>query len=79
MSNNGLTEHKISGKAHFIDAKTIEVNGNGISQKVLFLAVGSTPNYDQTWKQELDDRLITTDQIFELNTLPKSITIIEVE
>lgn len=30
------TEHKISGKAHFIDAKTIEVMVNGISQKVLF-------------------------------------------
>ncbi|MDU5499356.1 MAG: FAD-dependent oxidoreductase, partial [Acinetobacter baumannii] len=37
---------------------------------------GSTPNYDQSWKQELGDRLITTDQIFELNTLPKSIAII---
>lgn len=51
---------------------------NGISQK-FYLAVGSTPNYDQSWKQELGDRLITTDQIFELNTLPKSIAIIEVE
>ncbi|MCA4390327.1 FAD-dependent oxidoreductase, partial [Acinetobacter baumannii] len=70
------TEHKISGKAHFIDAKTIEVNGKRYQSKSFILAVGSTPNYDQTWKQELDDRLITTDQIFELNTLPKSITII---
>ncbi|WP_000459899.1 dihydrolipoyl dehydrogenase [Acinetobacter baumannii] len=70
------TEHKISGKAHFIDAKTIEVNGKRYQSKSFILAVGSTPNYDQTWKQELDDRLITTDQIFELNTLPKSIAII---
>ncbi|MFX6895529.1 FAD-dependent oxidoreductase, partial [Acinetobacter baumannii] len=37
---------------------------------------GSTPNYDQTWKQELGDRLITTDQIFELDTLPKSLAVI---
>lgn len=70
------TEHKISAKAHFIDAKTIEVNGKRYQSKSFILAVGSTPNYDQTWKQELDDRLITTDQIFELNTLPKSIAII---
>lgn len=70
------TEHKISGKAHFIDAKTIEVNGKRYQSKSFILAVGSTPNYDQSWKQELGDRLITTDQIFELNTLPKSIAII---
>lgn len=48
---------------------------NGISQKFYFSSRLYT-HYDQTWKQELDDRLITTDQIFELNTLPKSITII---
>ena len=30
------TEHKISGKAHFIDAKTIEVNGKRYQSKVLF-------------------------------------------
>ncbi|MDC4656547.1 dihydrolipoyl dehydrogenase [Acinetobacter baumannii] len=70
------TEQKISGKAHFIDAKTIEVNGKRYQSKSFILAVGSTPNYDQSWKQELGDRLITTDQIFELNTLPKSIAII---
>ncbi|MFV5661776.1 dihydrolipoyl dehydrogenase [Acinetobacter pittii] len=70
------TEHKISGKAHFIDAQTVEVNGRHYKSKSFILAVGSTPNYDQTWKQELGNRLITTDQIFELKTLPKSIAVI---
>jgi len=70
------TEHKISGKAHFIDSETIEVNGKQYQSKSFILAVGSTPNYDQTWKQELGDRLITTDQIFELDTLPKSLAVI---
>lgn len=70
------TEHKVSGKAHFIDAQTVEVNGKQYQSKSFILAVGSTPNYDQTWKQELGDQLITTDQIFELKTLPKSIAII---
>lgn len=69
-------EHKISGKAHFIDAQTVEVNGKQYQSKSFILAVGSTPNYDQTWKQELGNRLITTDQIFELKTLPKSIAVI---
>ncbi len=70
------TEHKISGKAHFIDAQTVEVNGKQYKSKSFILAVGSTPNYDQIWKQELGNRLITTDQIFELKTLPKSIAVI---
>ena len=69
-------KHKISGKAHFIDAQTVEVNGKQYQSKSFILAVGSTPNYDQTWKQELVNRLITTDQIFELKTLPKSIAVI---
>lgn len=34
------TEHKISGKAHFIDAKTIEVNGKRYQSKSFILAVG---------------------------------------
>lgn len=69
-------EHKISGKAHFIDSQTVEVNGQQYQSKSFILAVGSTPNYDQTWKKELGNRLITTDQIFELKTLPKSIAVI---
>ena len=51
------TEHKISGKAHFIDAQTVEVNGKQYKSKSFILAVGSTPNYDQIWKQELGNRL----------------------
>lgn len=70
------TEHKISGKAHFIDEQTVQVNGKHYQSKSFILAVGSTPNYDQTWKQELGNRLITTDQIFELKILPKSIAVI---
>ncbi|MGB8811450.1 MAG: dihydrolipoyl dehydrogenase [Acinetobacter calcoaceticus] len=70
------TEHKISGKAHFIDEQTVQVNGKHYQSKSFILAVGSTPNYDQTWKQELGNLLITTDQIFELKTLPKSIAVI---
>ncbi|WP_440206460.1 dihydrolipoyl dehydrogenase [Acinetobacter oleivorans] len=69
-------KHKISGKAHFIDSQTIEVNGQQYQSKSFILAVGSTPNCDQTWKKELGNRLITTDQIFELKTLPKSIAVI---
>lgn len=43
--------------------------------KAFIIAVGSTPAYDQAWKN-LGERLITLDQIFELENLPQSLAII---
>lgn len=70
------TEHKISGKATFIDQNTIEVNGQRYQAKSFILAVGSHPNIDQEWKNILQDRLLTTDQVFEIPALPKSLAVI---
>ncbi len=50
--------------------------GNTTKPKSFILAVGSTPSFDPAWKNELGDRLITSDQIFELNALPKSLAVI---
>lgn len=74
--NNWPTEHKISGKASFENKNTIVVNGIKYQSKSFIIAVGSTPTYDQAWKDELGDRLITSDQIFELETLPASIGVV---
>ncbi|GAA5009213.1 dihydrolipoyl dehydrogenase [Acinetobacter puyangensis] len=74
--NNWDEQHKISGKASFINQNTIEVNGKQYQAKSFILAVGSTPNFDQDWKKQLKHHLITTDQIFELETLPQSIAVI---
>ncbi len=68
--------HKIQGRARFVDSKTVEVNGQHYQAKSFILAVGSTPSFDPAWKNELGDRLITSDQIFELNALPKSLAVI---
>ena len=69
-------QHKISGRAHFVDAQTVEVNGQHYQAKSFILAVGSTPVYDKNWKTELQERLITSDQVFELDQLPQSIAVI---
>ena len=69
-------EHKISGQAKFINANTIEVNGEQLQAKSFILAVGSTSNIDQDQKQILGDRLITTDEVFELPDLPKRLAAI---
>ncbi|MEG1476082.1 MAG: dihydrolipoyl dehydrogenase [Longicatena sp.] len=69
-------KHKINGQAKFINKHTIEVNGQSYSAKSFVIAVGSTPNYEAAWKEELGNKLVTSDEIFELKTLPKSIAVI---
>lgn len=70
------TTHKISGTAKFIDSNTVEVNNQHYKAKSFILAVGSTPNIENEWKQAIGDRLITSDQVFELESLPKSLAVI---
>ena len=68
--------HKISGAAKFINANTIQVNNQHYQAKSFILAVGSTPNMDAEWKAELGDRYINSNDIFELEQLPKSLAVI---
>lgn len=70
------SSHKISGLAKFINNNTVEVNNQLYSAKSFIIAVGSTPNYESAWKQEIGHKLITSDEIFELPTLPESIAVI---
>lgn len=74
--NSWESSHKINGKAHFINANTVQVDHQNYSAKAFIIAVGSTPNFDQSWKNEIGDKLITSDQIFELEVLPKSLAVI---
>lgn len=68
--------HKISGAAKFINANTIQVNNQHYQAKSFILAVGSTPNMDAEWKAKLGDRYINSNDIFELEQLPKSLAVI---
>ena len=67
---------KITGKAEFINANTIQVNNQNYQAKSFILAVGTTPTIDPKQKQILGSKLLTSDQIFELNQLPESIAVI---
>lgn len=69
-------DHKISGQAQFIDQNTVAVNEKKYQAKSFIIAVGSTPTFDRQWKEQLGDRLITSDQIFELEKLPQSLAVI---
>ena len=68
--------HKITGQAHFINATTIEVNQKHYQARSFIIAVGSTPSFDPEWKQELGTKLITSDEVFELEKLPDSVAVV---
>lgn len=69
-------EHKIQGRARFVDAQTVIVNEQCYQAKSFIIAVGSSPNIRQEWKDLLEERLITSDQVFELNVLPESMAVV---
>ncbi|WP_130804259.1 dihydrolipoyl dehydrogenase [Acinetobacter ihumii] len=69
-------QHRLSGKATFINANTVKVNGKHFQAKSFILAVGSKPVINQNWKDLLKDHLITSDEIFELKKLPTSLAVI---
>lgn len=69
-------QHKISGTAVFINENTVEVDGQHYQAKAFIIAVGSTPNIEIEWKNKLAGRLITSDQVFELEQLPRSLAVI---
>ena len=68
-------EHFIDGYAKFVGPNQIEVNGEQIEAERFIIATGSRPVIPAPWKS-LGDKLITSDEIFELETLPKSIAVI---
>jgi len=68
-------DHFVDGYAKFISKDTIEVNGQQIKAKNIVIATGSTPIIPAAWSEFADD-IITTDEFFELETLPASIAVI---
>ena len=68
-------EHLLEGYARFVDAHTLEVNGEQISAKSIVIATGTTPVVPAAWQAFRED-IITTDEVFELEDLPSSMAVI---
>lgn len=60
-----LGERSIYGKPRFIDAHTLEVNGEWIHADAVIIATGSRPIVPDEWRA-VGDRLVTSDEVFEL-------------
>lgn len=68
-------EDKISGYATFLDNNTLLVDGHTtITAERIVIATGSRPAYPGVWN-ELGDRLIVNDNVFDWDDLPESIAV----
>lgn len=68
-------QDKISGKASFIDNSTLLVDDHTkITAKRIVIATGSRPAYPRAW-DELGDRLIINDDVFDWDDLPESVVV----
>ncbi len=68
-------EDKISGYAKFADNETLIVDAHTeIKAKRIVMATGSRPAYPGVWN-ELGDRLIVNDDLFEWDDLPESVAV----
>jgi dihydrolipoamide dehydrogenase len=65
----------IKGYARFTGPDTVEVDGETIQGERIIIATGSRPVVPESW-QALDDKLLTSDEIFELERLPKRVAVV---
>ncbi|MFY2509882.1 dihydrolipoyl dehydrogenase [Vibrio pectenicida] len=68
-------QDKISGYAQFVDNNKLRIDDHTeVIAKRIIIATGSRPAYPGAW-DELGDRLIINDDVFEWGDLPKSVAV----
>ena len=79
VQNNvdGWDNHdKINGRAGIDANGLIRVNDERIQAERIIIATGSTPFVPDGWQESLGERLLTSDGVFELSDLPKSLAVV---
>lgn len=65
----------VESYATFKSDNELEIDGEIVTADKVIIATGSTPIVPSAW-QDFGDRIITTDDFFELETLPESMAVI---
>ena len=69
-------DKKIDGRAYINQQGLIEVNNELIDAKRIIVATGSSTFIPDGWADKLGATLLTSDTVFELNDLPKSLAVV---
>ncbi len=73
--DNIPADHKLRGFAHFLDDHTLQVDDKlQIEAERIVIATGSRPVWPESFNQ-LGDRLIINDDVFEWDDLPESVVV----
>lgn len=70
-----LGERYLKGRPRFVSPDTLELDGQQISADAIIVATGTRPVVPEPW-QALGERLITSDTIFDLKTLPQRVAVV---
>ncbi|MBC8210885.1 MAG: dihydrolipoyl dehydrogenase [Gammaproteobacteria bacterium] len=68
-------DQKLEGYATFIDATSVQVGDTIVRAKSFVIATGTRPIVPEAWKK-FGDRILTTDELFEQDSLPNSMAVI---
>jgi len=74
-TTDDMDEEFIGANARFLEPGLLEVDGRRIRANRVVIATGSAPIVPDAWRA-FGDRALTTDEIFELETLPQSLAVI---
>jgi len=70
-----LGERNIAGRARLVAPHALDIGGQRIEAERIVLATGSRPIVPDAWRR-LDDRIVTTDELFEQPSLPQRIAVV---
>jgi dihydrolipoamide dehydrogenase len=74
-STDRMGEEFIAGHARFLSPTQLQVGDDLIHARAVVIAAGSRPVVPRDW-QAFGDRILTTDELFELEDLPGSLAVI---
>jgi dihydrolipoamide dehydrogenase len=74
-ATNDLGERAISGRVRLLGVGKLEVNGRVLHAHSIILATGSHPVVPERWRA-LGEKLLTTDTLFEQETLPSRMAVL---
>lgn len=70
-----LGERNLAGRAKLLDPETVALGDRRYRARRIVIATGSQPVIPATWRA-FGDRILTTDTLFELATLPRRMAVI---
>lgn len=75
-SVEALGERFVRAAARFVSADTLDLEGRHVSADAIIVATGSQPLVPAEWHLLPPERLLTSDSLFELKSLPRRIGVI---